>query len=447
MIDAIIEWFKVQANSQIFGGVAAGAMAATALGYLAFLARHLPLRLLALVERVFTIEIAVRSDDAMYGLIAHWLASQPFMDKSRRLRLVSGQMNSSRHPRPGYSSAAVPDDNDDGPRVPQWMLVPAAGTHWAWFKGRLLQIQVDDGTSDGPPGAGGQQSSKPLSYVIETIRITIIGRSREIVRDMILEAAAMIKAEEYRVRVYTSEGSYWNRSLRKMPRPLSSVVTSKGLGEMLRDDMRRFLDSREWYAQRGIPWRRGYSFDGPPGTGKSSLAIALASELKCGLYTIGLGSTLTDGDVAGLLSSVPERAIVLIEDIDTFAVSQNRVVAPISGKEEKGMLTLSGLLNALDGVAASEGRILIMTTNHPEHLDAALTRAGRVDVAAHLGNFTAAESVRMWRLFFGENHHLEGEFAANVGNNMQPAALQELLMRHANDPAGVVEALRVKAAA
>lgn len=437
MIDAVIQWVLTQAQGQIFGGLAA----ASIIGSAAFYLRKFPEQLLTLAERLFTIEIAVRSDDAMYGVVSHWLANQPFMERSRRLRLVSLV---SRHGLRKASKVPVPDDDDDGPRLPEWTLVPAAGTHWAIFQGAILKISVDDGTSGAPDNAA---NSKNLSYVIETIRITILGRNRSAVSALICEAGAMIKAEDYRVRVYTSDGRYWNRSMRKMPRPLASVVTANDVGQRVLDDMRLFLDAREWYAQRGIPWRRGYSFDGPPGTGKSSLAMALASELKCGIYAIGLGTTLTDTDVAVLLSSVPERAIVLIEDIDTFAVAQSRVVQGVNGKDDKGMLTLSGLLNALDGVAASEGRILIITTNHPDRLDAALNRAGRVDMAVHLGNFRPPESLKLWKLFFGTDHPMEAEFFATVPVNMQPAALQGILMRHAKEPWAVIDAVRGKGAA
>ena len=53
---------------------------------------------------------------------------------------------------------------------------------------------------------------------------------------------------------------------------MSSVVLSKGVKERLLSDARDFMASERWYAERGIPWRRGYLLHGVPGSGKTSLS-------------------------------------------------------------------------------------------------------------------------------------------------------------------------------
>ncbi|KAF2174646.1 P-loop containing nucleoside triphosphate hydrolase protein [Zopfia rhizophila CBS 207.26] len=127
-------------------------------------------------------------------------------------------------------------------------------------------------------------------------------------------------------------------------------------------DMNEYLQPRSyrWYASRGVPYRRGYLFHGPPGTGKSSLSFAVAG--------------------FALFSSLPQRCIVLLEDIDSAGLERDQG----SSKNKKdgeltGGISLSGFLNAIDGVASQEGRILVMTTNFPEQLDPALIRPGRID--------------------------------------------------------------------
>jgi len=135
--------------------------------------------------------------------------------------------------------------------------------------------------------------------------------------------------------------------------------------------------------------RLGYLFSGPPGTGKSSLAFALASNFGLPVYMINLSAPgLSDNDIESLFSSVPRHCIVLLEDVDAtqplsrkLAESkgtdeESAVVPPLldldeedtspppmpgrrgrrAGERRGNTVTLSGLLNAIDGVAASEGK-------------------------------------------------------------------------------------------
>src|SRR5690606_7749955 len=129
-----------------------------------------------------------------------------------------------------------------------------------------------------------------------------------------------------------------------------------------------------------------------PGTGKSSFILALAGHLGLNLCLLSLsGLSLDDQGLQNLLSCVPSRSIVLIEDIDAafgnsgdvtpndLATSQS-LLGTRNKKDKSIGITFSGLLNAIDGVASGEGRLLFMTTNHPERLDPALIRPGRIDM-------------------------------------------------------------------
>ncbi|KAK7692182.1 hypothetical protein QCA50_003805 [Cerrena zonata] len=146
------------------------------------------------------------------------------------------------------------------------------------------------------------------------------------------------------------------------------------------------------------------------------------------------------------MGRVPARCIVLLEDLDaaftrstsrddssTGAPSANndnseqteststttvlrngrRVVKNNDQISDVNTLSLSGLLNALDGVAASEGRILFATTNHLERLDPALSRPGRMDVWVEFKNASKWQAELLFRNFFpstdDDNEVLEGE--------------------------------------
>ena len=114
---------------------------------------------------------------------------------------------------------------------------------------------------------------------------------------------------------------------------------------------------------------------------------------------------LADDKLIHLLSNTPERAFVLIEDID--AAFNKRVQTSEDGYQSS--VTFSGFLNALDGVASGEERIIFMTTNHPEKLDSALIRPGRVDLAMLIDDASPQQARRLFERFYGRDTNAESE--------------------------------------
>ena len=92
--------------------------------------------------------------------------------------------------------------------------------------------------------------------------------------------------------------------------------------------------------------------------------------------------------------SAKRRSILLLEDVD--AAFTHRTAGKVSKK-----LTFSGLLNALDGVAAQEGRIIFLTTNHIDRLSKALIRPGRVDYTLQFTYATVAQMRGLFLSFYG----------------------------------------------
>lgn len=107
---------------------------------------------------------------------------------------------------------------------------------------------------------------------------------------------------------------------------------------------------------------------------------------------------------------------------------------------------MSGLLNCLDGVASTEARILFMTTNYKEKLDAALVRPGRVDVKEYIGYCSKSQVEKMFLRFYRgpdqtKAHELAKEFAqgvANHGKDVSPAQIQGFFMFYKNSPEQVL---------
>ena len=215
--------------------------------------------------------------------------------------------------------------------------------------------------------------------------------------DNIEELGEMVQSEyklRYRGKTLVYRYSTFDRKwiLFGKPRPMrpwNTIVTQGSIKHNLLNDIQRFQQKEKWYHKHGIPYRCGYLLHGPPGTGKSSLAYALAGKMDYGICVLSFTDVdMSDTDLMRQLATVPSKCIVLVEDIDVALPSQKRkednkvkelkeTHDSLVSKQKKPNLTLSGVLNAIDGVESSEAQIMIMTTNFKEHLDPALIRPGR----------------------------------------------------------------------
>lgn len=95
---------------------------------------------------------------------------------------------------------------------------------------------------------------------------------------------------------------------------------------MIIEDIRKFLQSGDWYVSKGVPFRRGYLLYGPPGTGKTSFVQAIAAKLNLSICYLNLSSRAMDDDgLNGLLNNSPMNSIILLEDIDAIFVERTSV--------------------------------------------------------------------------------------------------------------------------
>jgi len=248
----------------------------------------------------------------------------------------------------------------------------------------------------------GQTANMATGEPHETITLTTLYAQRHIFEDIFQEAHILaMHAQEGKTPIYTARTADWapfGEPRRK--RPLHSVVLDEGIKEKIVDDVKDFLNRQEWYVDRGVPYRRGYLLYGPPGSGKSSFIQALAGELDFGVAIINLSERgMTDDRLSHLLTKLPRSTILLLEDCDA-AFSNRRQVE--SDGYSGATVTFSGLLNALDGVAAAEERIVILTTNHVERLDEALIRPGRIDMTVRIGEASRYQAGLMWDRFYSD---------------------------------------------
>jgi chaperone BCS1 len=327
----------------------------------------------------------------------------------------------------------------DGSLHTHFALVPGQGRHILRYRNALIAVNRQrEKTFD-------LQSGEPF----ETITLTTLYTYRHIFEQLFTEAHQLAqRSKEGKTTIYTAWGTDWRPfGEPKRKRPLDSVVLEEGVKERIVDDLKAFLDTRTWYLDRGIPYRRGYLLYGPPGTGKSSFIQALAGELDFNIAILNVNERgLTDDRLNHLLTNIPQRTIVLLEDAD--AAFTNRRQADGDGYSGP-TVTFSGLLNALDGVGSAEGRIIFLTTNHVERLDEALIRPGRVDMPVRFGEASAYQMERLWDRFFADiDHDGQGKRrfmarAEELGlfNRTSTAALQGLFLYNKGDMVGAISML------
>jgi chaperone BCS1 len=221
---------------------------------------------------------------------------------------------------------------------------------------------------------------------------------------------------------------------------LESVILKPGEKEHLLEDIEKFRASRARYRRLGVPHHRGYLLYGPPGTGKTSLVSALAAKCEMSIYVVNL-TEFNDRSLKKAMNDVPEDSVILFEDIDCMKAGHRRpevgagsTQAPEQEDGEKriaieGMgVTLSGLLNVLDGFHAPENVVYVMTTNAVERLDPALLRPGRIDYRLFMGEAAESQRIELYRRFFPESTEEEASGFAEAHQTETMAEFQGQLL-------------------
>ncbi|KAJ4424830.1 Complex III assembly protein translocase and chaperone [Gnomoniopsis sp. IMI 355080] len=378
-------------NSVLESPVFAGGLGLAALGSAAAVARRGAIRGAQVLRRQLLVNVEISKTDPSYPWILGYL-SRPrepagfLASRLTRIRQLSVK-TTTRSAAPGKSG------NNVGPMHAHFALVPGYGSHVIRHApGVYIMVQREKSST------AEMSTGEPH----ETMTLTALWAHRHVFEEIFGDAHGMMaRATEGKTIVYTVRGFDWVQlGEPRRKRPLGSVVLDEGIKEGIVADVKDFIDRQEWYAERGIPYRRGYLLFGPPGSGKSSFIHALAGELNFAIATINLSERgMADDKLAMMMQKLPARTIVLLEDADAAFVNRKQKEADgYSGSS----VTFSGLLNALDGLSAGEERIAFLTTNHIDRLDPALIRPGRVDMIVRIGEATRYQAGQMFDRFYGD---------------------------------------------
>jgi mitochondrial chaperone BCS1 len=384
---------------------ASGGLLLMLIGGLSVYLRTVPENLWYWIVGQTTMLITVKDDDAAFVWVKEWFLEQQFLKRLRRI------------------------DLDTTLRSERISLIPAPGLHWFWYAGRPFQVWF----------TRSENTRERTAKRLESLTFRTIGRKQIFLQRFVDD---IVRCHKKRMGVRSWLYTYndgWEYSENYSPRALESVVLEVGDKEQLVEDVTRFRNAKERYARLGVPYHRGYLLYGPPGTGKTSLVSALAAHFAVSVYCLNL-TEFNDRSLMAAVSQIPKDTVLLFEDIDCMKSGQARhaTVSSVEPQAEtktteagatNNGVTLSGLLNVLDGFFAPTGVLFMMTTNRIETLDSALLRPGRIDYKLYLGKASDAQKIELYQRFFSEASYQEArEFVSRCGSAETMAEFQGSLL-------------------
>lgn len=249
------------------------------------------------------------------------------------------------------------------------------GYHLFFYRGRLFILRLYPLQS---PGS---------ERVKEEMRLIMFGRNHSVI-DSLMKEVWEFRPPITEQQIWSWEDNTWRRPTVLQKRTLQQVFIHDHVKSYLLERIQEFKNDRNWYMENGIPYKLNIMLEGPPGTGKTSLVKAIASELKSDICKFDT-CRLEDKEIDAMVSAMDGR-IGLMEDIHS---SNNLIKRPDDPEERnrlnawapQGALSLSKFLNTLDGIESRDGSIMFATTNYIERLDDAVFRKGRFDIRIYVG--------------------------------------------------------------
>lgn len=187
---------------------------------------------------------------------------------------------------------------------------------------------------------------------------------------------------------YDSSSSCFKLSIPNLDYEIDDLLMTDSDIKYLNNDIEHFIGLQTNTKQIT---KRGYLFHGKPGNGKTSFIRYIANKIHCAnLYVINIKSFYKDSELLQTMQKISadkSTKIILYEDIDVMFDSSYNIItnvddSPVSVSDvyKPKSISLSLLLNILDGLFSLNNTITIMTTNYPEKINKVLIRPGRIDV-------------------------------------------------------------------
>lgn len=378
-------WGQLQHNQFL-----AAALVAAPVSVLSYSARAFPLRLWNAAKSRVMMSVTFNSDLPDFGAVQEFVAERVVSQRLTRNFVYAAETS-------WNQATGEMETVHRG-------LTPGYGAHFGWWQRCPVFINRE------------QQPNNNSERFKEQMTLTFVTRNRKRVEDFAdqVRQHGRRNSDRDHISLFVNSGGWWRCASRLPKRPMSTVCLPAAEKQAVVEHVRAFEERQGWYRERGLPWHTGILLTGKPGTGKTSLVHALASELARSLYYLNLGSIESDQQLSGLVAASRDwrRALLVIEDADAGGLNVQRNPAPApaltpqtavgAGPAPEAVrqpVTLSALLNVLDGLLTPDGLVVVASSNHPEKLDPALLRPGRFDLHLEIGDLDWFSFAAMARLF------------------------------------------------
>jgi hypothetical protein len=212
-----------------------------------------------------------------------------------------------------------------------------------------------------------------------------------------------------------------------LPRGTNDKYVFTEVGQEVLAEVKKWLDSRDWFESRNIPWRRGILLHSKPGYGKSSLITEIAKELQLPLIIFDI-ATMDNREFVKNIESLPSECIVLFEDFErVFEGDKN-----IQKSNDFGGLTFDCLLNKLSGANPMRKVFVFITANDITKVDHALIRPGRMDRVIELPPMSLEEKRKVANVILKDKPELIDK-VLKEGEPLTNAEFENLCIQNALD--------------
>lgn len=368
-------------------------------GAILAICRNVPAHIFHFFKTISTITFTMHTKHAKYNEIALFINTLRIKATSRTFSLERGNMRES------INGSPLSDGETGLPN-----LILGYGISLGIYRGTLMFIE--------------KSTLQNKNDIDDQITITFLTRNKNVLNDF-LESS--VKKDKTNVKISVSEQAWLGTLVDRSKRDLNTVFINDKIKEDLIQSIDEFRNNKQWYVDRGIPYKKCIILHGQPGTGKTSLIHAIASKMDmCIRYISDLEN------ISSLFSEIEtSNDLIVIEDIDALGQldRENTETKSIDKK------IIHNLLNTFDGLKTPEGMILIMTTNYIDRLDDAIKRSGRIDNIVEVLALDGETMKKMYLAFYGEEHQetIDKFLQCGIYKDRVGADLQQLFLTYSAD--------------